>query len=201
MKITKILPVIVILWVLTASFGLAQSSSGSDQKWVVQVNGSYVLPAFGNNHRIQKGYGGDISAGYRFDRTFSLFLGTGYYNFTMPFTPEATRISYFPLAGIGRVTFGKGRVHPFVFCGVGTVLNAFTQTDSLQNPPVKTTQTEINFYMAPGLGIMYVFTNKTAIFVQSRMDLDFTSSNVFGVPMGSPSIFIPIQLGISFYTH
>jgi hypothetical protein len=197
----KTLLILVTWWALTVTMVFAQSSIESRQKWVVQVDGGYSTPVFRDMHKLDPGYGGDISVGYRFDRTFGLFIGTGYYRFNIPFARISTQLSCVPVDGILRVTLGKGHLHPFVFLGIGGVINTFTKTDSSVIAGSKTSQTEINFYMAPGLGIMYVFSKNKALFIQTRMDLDFTTYNGFGIPMNSPTIFIPVQIGISFFTH
>jgi hypothetical protein len=38
-----------------------------------------------------------------------------------------------------------------------------------------------------------------AAFVQTKIDMDFTSFTGLGIPMTNPSIFIPVQAGISFF--
>ena len=158
--VMKTLLIVMTWWVLTVTMVFAQSSIEPRQKWVVQVDGGYSTPVFKEAHRLDPGYGGDISIGYRFNRTFALLFGTGYYRYNIPFASISTQLTCVPVDGIFRMTFGKGHLHPYFFCGLGGITNTFTKTDFAAIPASKTSQTEINFYMAPGLGIMYVFSKK-----------------------------------------
>jgi hypothetical protein len=199
--VMKTFLMVMTWWALTVTMVFAQSSIEPRQKWVMQVDGGYSTPVFREAHKLDPGYGGDIGVGYRFNRTFALFFGTGYYRFNIPFASMSTQLTCVPVDGVFRMTFGKGHLHPYVFCGLGGITNTFTKTDFTAVPTSKTSQTEINFYMAPGLGIMYVFSKNKALFIQTRMGLDFTTYNGFGIPMSSPSVFIPVQVGISVFTH
>jgi hypothetical protein len=172
-----------------------------NQRWVEQIDGSFAVPSFGSQHEPDPGAGGDINIGYRFDRTFALFLGTGYYQYPVPSAPGGAnaQLGYIPLVGILRASFGEGQIRPYIFEGIGFALNIFTQTYPAGGPSPNSSQSEIDFYMTPGVGISYAFASDMAAFVQSRLDLDYTSHNGLGLPLGNPSVFIPLQAGISFF--
>ena len=184
----------------TQAVPAAPATLAPNQRWVEQIDGSFSIPTFSSQHEPDPGTGGDINVGYRFDRTFALFLGTGYYQYGIPAATSQfnAHLAYIPLTLIFRVTFGDGEFRPYLFEGAGLALNIYTQNDDL-NGAVPTSQSEIDFYMTPGLGISYAFASDMAVFVQSRIDLDFTSHNGLGLPLGNPSVFIPLQAGISFF--
>jgi hypothetical protein len=172
-----------------------------DQRWVEQIDGSFAIPSFTTTVKPDPGLGGDINIGYRFNKNLALFIGSGYYQYSIPAAMPAAsaQLAYIPLVGILRLTFGEGPFHPYVFGGAGIALNTYTQTNAPGNPILKTSGAETDFYLAPGLGILYRFSSDMAFFLQSRVDLDFTSSNGLGIPLADPSIFIPLQAGISFF--
>jgi hypothetical protein len=177
-----------------------QPSLTKDQRWVEQIDGSFSIPSFSGTVNPSLGLGGDINIGYRFDRTFCLFLGTGYYQYNVPLAPGAANalLAYIPLVAILRLTFGDGDIRPYVFGGAGIALNTYTQNNAPGSPVPKINEAETDFYLAPGLGIIYRFSSDMALFLQSRVDIDFTSPHGLGITLDSPSVFIPLQAGISF---
>jgi hypothetical protein len=172
-----------------------------DQKWVEQIDGSFSIPSFTSAVNPALGLGGDINIGYRLDRTLCFLIGTGYYQYNIPPAPGATNalLAYIPLVGILRLTFGDGNFRPYVFGGAGIALNTYTQNNAPGSPIPKINEAEADFYLAPGLGFIYRFSSDMAVFLQSRVDLDFTSPKGLGIPLADPSIFIPLQAGISFF--
>jgi hypothetical protein len=224
----KFLPAVILTWILAVSTVRAQNNLNpnqnpsdlnpnqnqsvsspnqrqpnltQDQRWVEQVDGSFSIPSSTSNLDPDLGFGGDINIGYRFDRTLGLFIGTGYYQYNLPPAPGATSavLAYIPLVGILRLTFGDGPFHPYVFGGAGIALNTYIQNNAPGSPTPKIDEAELDFYLAPGLGILYRFSSDMAVFLQSRVDLDFTSSKGLGIPLPDPSVFIPLQAGISFF--
>src|ERR1035438_2765458 len=184
---------------LTVSAAWAQTGLNPEQRWVEQIDGSFSLPFFHAMPEPNLGYGGDINIGYRFDKTLGLFIGTGYYQYDIPSSQAGVvgLLAYIPLVGILRLTFGDGAFHPYIFGGAGIALNTFTPNNPPGNAAPKVSRTETDFYLAPGLGILYRFSSDMALFLQSRVDVDFTSTHGLGIPLENPSIFIPIQGGIS----
>ncbi len=214
----KLLIIVIFLWTLNFSTvrgqndldsNPSQSVSGPDQsqsslpqdkRWVEQIDGSFSIPSFTGNLEPNLGFGGDINIGYRLDRTICFFIGTGYYQYNIPPSTGATSaiLAYIPLVGILRLTFGDGLFRPYVFGGAGIALNTYIQNSPPGSLAPKISEAEADFYLAPGMGILYRFSSDMAIFLQSRVDLDFTSPKGLGIPLGNPSIFIPLELGLSF---
>jgi len=199
MKAKKIIA--LIFWsVLPGSLG-AQADLNPNQRWVEQIDGSFALPSLSSTAETNPGLGGDINIGYRLDQNWALFAGCGYYQYNLSAGTPGTSalLAYIPLVGILRLTFGDGDLHPYVFGGTGIALNTYSQTVTSGGLVSKTGQAETDFYLAPGLGILYRIYSGMALFLQARVDMDFTSPHGLGIPLGNPSVFIPLQAGISFF--
>ena len=191
-----------LFWVLSASVLWAQQPLADDQRWVEQVDVSIALPSFRTPVAPDPGPGGDINLGYRFDRTWAIFFGTGYYQYNIPPSSPATSalLAYIPLVLILRTTLGDGPIRPYLFGGAGFALNTYSQINGPGDPIREVDRAETDLYLAPGVGVLYRFSSDMAVFLQTRIDIDFTSQNNLGIPLGNPSVFIPIQAGISFFT-
>lgn len=192
---------VIFGWILAVSPGWAQKVLKPDQRWVEQIDGSFSIPYFEALQKPNPGFGGDINIGYRFDRSLALFIGSGYYQYNIAPAPPATsaQLAYIPLVGVLRLTFGGGPFRPYVFAGAGIAINTYSQVNAPGNTTSKITAAETDLYLAPGLGIFYRFSEDMGVFLQSRVDIDFTSPNGLGVPLANPSVFIPLQAGISFF--
>jgi hypothetical protein len=197
----KLLTVVILLWGLGVGAVWAQADLKPEQQWIEQIDGSFSLPSISTIEVSNPGYGGDINIGYRFDRTWALFFGTGYYQYGILTLGNATgaQLNYIPLTLFLRMTLCEGPFHPFIFVGGGAVINTYSQTFPAESAIQKSDQAEIDPYLAPGIGLLYRVESDLAVFMQTRIDLDFTSPNGLGIPMEHPSIFIPIQAGISFF--
>ena len=221
----KFLPIAAVGWCLTVSTLWAQnelnlkpnpgptpSPSASsnnqnpgnlhpEQRWVEQIDGGFALPAFTSTVPLDSGIGGDINIGYRLDKTWALFIGSGYYQYNLPTTVIGSNalLAYIPLVAVVRMTFGDGLIRPYLFGGAGIALNTFTQNFAPGSAILKTSLSETDVYLAPGLGFLFRISTGMAVFLQSRVDLDYTSPTGLGLPLNSPSVFIPIQAGISFF--
>jgi len=169
-------------------------------KWVEQIDGSFAVPSFTSNVQSNPGFGGDINVGYRLDGTLAFFIGSGYYQYNLPAPAPGSGalLAYIPLVGILRLTLGEGLIRPYFFGETGIALSTYTQNNPPGSAVLKTSQAETDFYMAPGIGVLYRFASDMAVFLQTRIDLVYTSPQGLGIPLNSPSIFIPIQAGISF---
>ncbi|HUO57859.1 MAG TPA: outer membrane beta-barrel protein [bacterium] len=182
---------------LLACPGLGQELS-EKQKWIEQIDGGFVFPA---SQAAARGYamgvGGDILVGYRFSRQFSLSADLGYYDCDQKFTGAVSgEWLYTPLMAVARLNFGPGWVKPFVSLGAGFAMNTY----SLTVGGIKSSNHETDFLLAPGLGVMFIITDRMALYAQGRLDMNFTSLDGIGNPYtDSPTIFIPFKGGLSFF--
>ncbi len=197
----KLIMAVMFAWGLAGSAVWAQADLKPDQQWIEQIDGSFALPSISTIEVSNPGYGGDINVGYRFNHTWALFFGVGYYQYNIVTLSDAvnSQLNYIPLTLFLRMVLGEGPFHPFIFAGGGAVINTFTQNFPEGDPIRSVNKSEIDPYLGPGAGVLYKFSSDMAVFVQTRIDLDFTSAFGLGIPMAHPSIFIPVQAGISFF--
>jgi hypothetical protein len=166
-----------------------------DQRWTESIDGSFSFPfSTADAQAFAPGLGGDLSMGYRFDRNFTLSAATGYYQYNVQNQPGSTaNLSYIPLLAVARYNLMTGPVHPYIFLGAGVALNTFT----LNSSTLGTRETD--FLLTPGLGVLFRVADFMGIFFQGRVDIDFTSTGGLGKSTDSPSIFIPLQVGVGFF--
>ena len=169
------------------------------QQWTQSVDGAFATPLSTNDAQaFNLGWGVDGSIGYRFDPTFSLACVAGYYEYDIQNPPAGTsgHLSYIPLMLMPRLNLlMKGRIHPYFFLGAGLAFNTFSVTTN----GIGLSQQETDLLLAPGLGAIFPVADNIALFLQGRVDIDFTSSGGLGKGVDSPSIFVPIQGGVGFF--
>lgn len=186
---------VVGLLILAAVPAFSQELN-ENQKWIEQADGGFVFPV---SPSVAAGYargvGGDLLVGYRFDRNFSLSADLGYYDCDQKFLgANGGEWIYVPVLAVARYNFGPGWVRPFVLLGAGVAVNTYTLTPGYNG---KLSDRETDLLLAPGAGVMFIVARDTALYVQARFDLDF--STVGGPWTDSPSLFVPLKAGISFF--
>jgi hypothetical protein len=188
---------VLLAWALA---GNALAQLNDDQKWIEQADAGAVFPVSpvaSSNYAV--GYGGDLAVGYRFDRTVSLATSLGYYNMNLvgAASSQPGGWIYVPLMEILRVNFGDGWVRPYVLLGLGASFNNFSIM--LPQQPGKNSDLQTSFIAAPGLGVLFVIFRDMAFYVQSRLDLNFVNGGAALPSADSPSVFIPVKAGLSFF--
>ncbi len=173
---------------------------GPNQHWIEQVDGGFLFPA---SSAIAQGYGtgwgGDILIGYRFNRQFSLSGAVGHYDCDQKLAgADAGEWLYDNFMAVGRFNFGSGWVRPFVTLGAGLALNTYSLT--VEPSGNKVEDKTVDFLLSPGAGVLFVVAGDMALYVQSRLDMDFTPVGGAGSPfVDSPTIFVPVKAGLSFF--
>ena len=189
-----------IIWIIgfwiSVSLPCAGQPLAPNQHWIEQVDGGFVFPlSTAASSGYATGYGGDILVGYRFDRSFSLSADLGYYDCDQKFEgATGGECIYVPIMAVARCNFGSGWVRPYALLGAGVAINTYTLTPGYGG---KLSNRETDFLLAPGLGLLFVVTGDTALYAQARLDLNFSTTN--GPFTDSPSIFLPLKAGISFF--
>jgi hypothetical protein len=182
--------------------GIAFADNGdltADQRWTETADGSLALPSSTDAAQaFNLGFGGDLSVGYRLDRTFTLAVASGYYQYDLskPNVGENGNFSYVPLLGVVRINLTHEPVRPYLFLGLGVAINSYSVTPGGQSSKYTSNQTD--FLAAPGVGVLFKVSDSAALFLQGRIDVDFTPANGLG-GTDSPTIFIPLQAGIGFF--
>jgi hypothetical protein len=57
---------------------------------------------------------------------------------------------------------------------------------------------EINLMLSPGFGISFILEPGIALYLQTRLDVDFTPVSVELPLSDNPTLFIPVKIGITF---
>jgi hypothetical protein len=216
----KIILALAVL--ILAGPALAGPADTSDSHWVIQaqggpdfllsntINGSTAAAATVNS----PGWGFNGSLGYAFSKDFSLSVLTGYQVSTVsvPSAPSSLSmsLSYMPLQLVGQYAFVGDETRVYGLLGVGLAFNNFSET--VANNPITGTSTtamlrETDFLLSPGLGISFKLSDKAALFVQGKLDIDFYSQNLANwfttmtdstKKFDTPQLLLPVQAGLSF---
>jgi hypothetical protein len=175
---------------------LVRAQLSENQRWIEQVDGGFIFPiSTAAGTLYDWGFGGDILIGYRFDRNFSLSADVGYYDCDeKSLGGDSGEWLYSPILLLARYNFGSGSVRPYLILGAGLAVNSYSLTSSFLG---QVSHRETNPLLSPGLGILFVVTRDTALYIQTRLDLNFSTAN--GPWIDNPSIFLPLKGGLSFF--
>ncbi len=196
---TKKLPAFFLLWLALSASSVLAAPLEKDQKWIESADAGLVFPVSPQaSANYATGIGGDVMVGYRFDRDFSLSTSLGYYDMDRAYGGAASgEWIYVPLMEVVRLNFGDGWVRPYVLLGVGASLNSYSAAVLGQSGKATTQQT--GFLTAPGAGVLFRFFSDLVFYVQCRVDMNFLPSSGIVPQADSPSLFIPLKLGISVF--
>ena len=200
-------------WVGMGVFILASAVAGplmaqeiaSDQRWIEQLDGGLVFPEGGSVVKnYNSGYGWDLGVGYRLSHDFSLMMTLGYYDCDQVVLGGAAgEWIYMPLLATARYSFGSGTVKPYVMFGFGAAFNNYSLTVNIPGGGnQKLTRDEPDLLLSPGLGVRFIVAGDMAVFFQGRVDINFANQTIAGgPPADNPTLFIPVQCGISFFAR
>lgn len=188
---------LVLLGLMLAAFQplFAQELNEKD-RWIEQVDGGFVFPlSTAVAAGYDRGVGGDVLVGYRFERNFSLSADLGYYDCDQKYEgATGGEWIYVPILVVARYNFGPGWVKPYLLLGAGVAVNTYTLTPGYSG---KLSARQTDFLLAPGGGVLFIVAKDTALYAQVRFDLNF--SGVGGPWTDSPSVFMPLKGGVSFF--
>jgi opacity protein-like surface antigen len=193
-----------LLWILAflvLPFCQAQGQDlSAPPKWFEQVDGGAVIPAGAEVSRDYAiGLGGDVLMGYRFNRDFSLAADVGYFYCGQDTSGETgAGWTYVPLMLLLRYNIGGGWIRPYLLLGAGAALNSYSIAVGSSGPAVQSSHNEIDWLLAPGLGILFKLEPELAMYLQTRLDVDFTPVSIGLPPSENPTLFIPVKIGIIF---
>jgi hypothetical protein len=178
----------------------AQEVLPEQERWIEQVDGGCVIPASAHvSQNYALGFGGDVLMGYRFSRQFSLSADLGYYDSDQKtLGGNAGEWDYTPLMAVARYNLNLGVIRPYLLLGAGVAFNSYSLTGGSATVS-KSTRGETDFLLSPGLGALVVVAADMAVYIQGRLDMDFTPAFAGLPPPDSPSLFIPIKLGMTFF--
>lgn len=158
--------------------------------WVIQVDGETAFPTGHLNDRVSEGWGPEGSFGYRFPENITLSLETGYVGYAAKNGVINTTWDIIPIILKGQYNFGSGNIQPYFFLGLGLALNS--ESSSFAGPSGVVSETD--FLEEAGLGVSFFLLTQTYLFVQSKVEVDSTSSNYAD---DQPTALIPIDIGLN----
>ncbi|HVM31514.1 MAG TPA: hypothetical protein VMU88_00125 [bacterium] len=182
--------------------GAGAQDLAPNKQWIEQINAGMVFPSSPQvSSAFALGYGSEFVLGYRFNRDFSLSTSFGYYDCDQKGSGAAAgEWLYMPLLETARVNFGEGWFRPYALLGIGAAFNTYSQTVPFGGSTQKLSHSETDLLLAPGLGALFVVFPNAALYLQSRLDMDFTTGKTLNSPVvDGPTLFIPLQAGLSFF--
>jgi hypothetical protein len=177
---------------------------GPHQKWIERVEGTLGIPSSSDAaSALNLGAGGGLSFGYRVNSHLSVSVYSGYYQYSLKTVPAnyvGGFFSYVPLELVTNYNIGEGSFRPYLSFGFGAAFNTYNLTNSSNGSTLQTNVYETSLLLSPAIGFLQVIDPKAALFVEARMDMDFRANgNSVGLNNGTPSIFVPIQAGLTFF--
>jgi hypothetical protein len=159
--------------------------------WFMQMNGDIDSPTGHLADAFEQGWGGEISVGYGLPQGFEIGIELGFdtypqkvgvSNATWNITPLVLKLGY---------VIGKGTLQPYFFLAGGLAFNSrFTGVGTLPGNSI-----EADFLGEAGLGLSFLLTGTSSVFLQTKMELDNTSA---GYASDQPTLLIPINIGFKF---
>jgi hypothetical protein len=155
--------------------------------WVFQINSETGFPTGRLNNVVNEGWGAQASFGYRFPQNITLSLEGGYMGYSAKSGVLNTTWAALPFMLVGQYSFSSGTIQPYVFLGAGMAFNS--QASSFAG-----TAAENDFLEEAGLGISFALVTQTYLFVQSKVEVDNTSS---AYAPDQPTVLIPLDVGLT----
>jgi hypothetical protein len=215
------------IWVVLAALllvgpVLAGPSETPTTHWIIQAQGGgdFLLSSTLNGNPsnpvtvVSPGWGFNGSLGYAFSNNFSLSVLAGYQvsGISAPQAPASIGLSlgYMPIQVVAQYAFLGENTRLYGLLGVGLAINSFSE--SVHNFPVTEASassiiSETDFLLSPGLGLSFKLSDKTDLFVQTKLDVDFFSQNLANwLPpntqstnkFSTPQLYLPVQVGLNF---
>lgn len=196
---SKKLPALFLLSLALSASTVLASSLEKDQQWIESADAGLVFPVSPvASANYATGIGGDVVVGYRFDRDFSLSTALGYYDMDRVGGGAAEgEWIYVPLMEVARINFGDGWIRPYVLLGLGASFNSYSAAVLGQSG--KATNEQTGFLASPGAGVLFRAFSDLVFYAQCRVDMNFIPSSSIVPLSDSPSIFIPLKLGLSVF--
>ena len=158
--------------------------------WVFQINSETGFPTGRLNNVVNEGWGAQASFGYRFPQNISLSLEGGYMGYSAKNGVLNTTWATLPFMLVGQYSFSSGSIQPYIFLRAGMAFNS--QSSSFAGP--SGTVAENDLLEEAGLGISFALVTQTYLFVQSKIEIDNTSS---AYAPDQPTVLIPLDVGLT----
>jgi Outer membrane protein beta-barrel domain len=225
----KRISVLALALMMVSSVSFAAGSMAPQGHLVLGIGGLVGVPASSNaGNGFDVGFGGEGFVGYAFNDSFTVGLVSGYDSYgiqrayvqnALPVTLDSSTavsgsMSYVPLLVEAKCSFGSGKVRPYGILGAGLAFNngSFTATEGSNSAKGDISETDL--LLAPGLGVDIALSEKADLFIQGRVDIDFTSNNgstpatltldgssssgTANLTGDNPTLYIPFEVGVNF---
>lgn len=206
----------------------------SEKLITISLSPFLALPVSGNTAKeYNLGGGAEIFLAYAADKNLLVGLDLGVLsctvnadNFAATYqqltgTPLPNGVSvtgdinYLPLMAMAKYSFNSNKIRPYVLWGIGLAFNSASVSAASGSLTVSVIGHETDFLMSEGLGIAFTAGDDLEIFVQARLDMDFTSNSgndsftlsstgnpdqtvKSNLSDDSPTLFLPLQVGVRF---
>src|SRR5665213_922041 len=162
--------------------------------WVFQVNAETGFPTGNLNNVANEGWGSEGSIGYRFPQNITILAESGYAGYAAKSGVLNTTWDLIPIVLKGQYNFGNAGIQPYVFLGAGFALNS--QSSSFAGSTYARGETD--FLEEAGLGISFAVAPQIYLYVQTKIEIDNTSSNYAA---DQPTVIIPLDIGLNILAY
>ncbi len=195
---------LLFAFLLALPFSAVQADElGPNQRWIERIDGLLSVPSSSDvSSNVNLGFGGGLSFGYRVDEHFNVSIASGYYQYDFKNLPagDSGNFSYVPLMLVFNYSFGEGPFRPYLSYGVGAAFNTYVRSFLSDGVSVENKGYETSFFMSPAIGGLVILSPGSALFLEARMDMNYRSfDGGTGLPVSTPTVFIPIQAGLVFF--
>ena len=158
--------------------------------WIIQddLDTSLALDNMAND--VNPGWGSEVSLGYRFPIDLEFSVETGFNTYSGRTDSFYQTWTMIPLVFKIQYGFGAGLIQPYVFLGAGLAFNLKTASKDASLIDAS----EADFLDEAGFGLDFELEDNTSFFVQSKIEIDYTSTNY---ATGQPYLF-PFTAGFKF---
>jgi hypothetical protein len=209
----KIIGLVAVLLLMATAMASAEPAG---EHWVLQVQGG---PGFSLSNTTDEltvnspSWGFNGSVGFAASDAFSLSLLMGYQVSSVSLPPGAppgvgASLAYTPLQGVIQYNLPGDGVRIYCLLGAGVALNNLSMDITVDGLSVIAEAIkETSFLLSPGLGVAIQLSDKTDLFVQGKLDIDFFSQKLADMftdefsdtkKFDTPQLFIPVQIGFKF---
>ncbi len=190
----KSILILMTLFMLgSVSMVLADSSTDSSNTGAVfmQINGDTSYPTAAFATQVNQGWGGEGSIGYRFPMNLEVAVESGYDTYSTKNGNNNGTFNVVPLVLKLQYNVGNSFFKPYLFIAGG--LSFDNKSPNYFNGQGATSETD--FLEEGGLGLSFAMASGTIFFVQSKIQVNNTSS---AYASDVPTITFPINVGFQF---
>jgi len=168
----------ILILLLAGFLGLVSQARADEEPrsitgWIIQADLNTSLPIGSQANVVNPGWGSEVSLGYRFPIDLEFSVETGFDTYSGSTNSFNQTWTMMPLVFKVQYGFGDRLIQPYVFFGAGLALNIKTASSDASLIDVA----EADFLDEAGFGLDFELMDNTSFFVQSKIEIDYTSTN------------------------